>query len=412
MPRIPPELCARCKGYKKLCGLPTCPILDKFRSQIHATNKIKDLSIGGDSPPAMLVGERGYPQVRVYYMIPPGYRGREARYHEAPIEWALRREPLQGIIRLRSELISAFKRIEVDNPWKLYEEEISIAVVSSKPVDSEAYLARTPLPRLSFNGLTKPLGPSAPVIRLKIASNPSVPRKVEQAIWDDVKVHVILNELYRSGIDVYTLQKMLSAGLLGRIKNRRLVPTRWAITAVDDIISKNLREKIRNFKEISNVRIHYHEYLGNRFIIILMPGYGSIEWIEAWHPFTVWTKNAGGIVFWRLYEDPIGRTSSMDGGFSAARISLLEHLANNKEKGDAIIIREILPSYYAPVGNWHIRESVKKALSSPPVAINPSIKEFQDIIESKTSLKINQLSNYTILASFGKKRIRRITEFT
>ncbi|MEB3780450.1 MAG: Nre family DNA repair protein [Desulfurococcales archaeon] len=411
MPRIPPELCARCKGYKKLCGLPTCPILDRFRSQIHAANKIRDSVIEGESPPSILVGERGYPRVRVYYLIPPGYRGEEARYHEAPVEWTLRREPLQGIIRLRSELVSAYKRVEVNDPWKLYEDEISISAISERPVDSEAHLARPPSPRLSFNGLTKPLGPSAPVMKLRISSNPAIPRVIERAIWDDAKTTTSLIDLYTRGIDVYTLQKMLSAGLLGRIRRRRVVPTRWAITAVDDTISKYLRERIRDFKEASDVKVYYSEYLGNRFLIILMPGHGSVEWIEAWHPFTVWTRGARRVLYWRIYEDPLGRANGMDGGFSAARISVLEHLARSRVKGDVVIIREILPSYYAPVGNWHIRESVKRALSLPPIAVNPTLQELQSIIESKTSLRMNQLSNYVTLIGLGKKRISRITEF-
>ena len=30
--RISAELCVRCKGYKRLCGLPYCPLMERFRA--------------------------------------------------------------------------------------------------------------------------------------------------------------------------------------------------------------------------------------------------------------------------------------------------------------------------------------------------------------------------------------------
>ncbi len=47
--------------------------------------------------------------------------------------------------------------------------------------------------------------------------------------------------LYRRGFDVYEINSILSAGALGEAKQRRLVPTRWSITAVDDTVGQFLR---------------------------------------------------------------------------------------------------------------------------------------------------------------------------
>ena len=174
-------------------------------------------------------------------------------------------------------------------------------------------------------------------------------------------------ELYRAGVDVYRLQRALSLGALGRLRARRLVPTRWAITAVDDMLAGHLRERLRDKPWIDGVEVYTADYLGNRFTIILHPGPGSFEWIEVWHPRGLWTESSPEPLVWRVTETPRGEVSEPDGGFSAARTAVLEALEARGRRADVIIVREITPSYYAPVGNWHIRETVRMALAGKPL---------------------------------------------
>jgi len=410
MPRIPPELCTRCKGYKRLCGLPRCPILERFRSQITAINMLRDRSLTGYTPPSTIVGEHGYPRVSIHYMIPPDTSMMEARLHDDPQAWASSNTPLSKIIELRSRLVSAILRMDVRDPWRLYELEIPLAASSVKPVDSEAVLSNIPKPRLVFDGVSKPVGPSAPAIRVRVTSNPKPPKIVEKLIWDDMTASRMIIKLYESGVDYYTIQRLLSLGMLGRLRNRRIVPTRWAITAVDDTVSQQLRRRIVGYREVDRVEVYKWEYLGNKFIIVMKPGPGSIEWLEAWHPSGLWTSGTSRITYWRLIEDPKGRATASDGGFSAARTSILEYMESKRVKGDAVIIREIKPSYYAPVGNWHIRESVRRALERGPILINPDVREFRGFLEKETSIPIGELARRTILLGIGR-RITRITDF-
>ena len=409
MPGIPPELCTRCKGYKKLCGLPTCPILEKFRWHVAATASIRGRRVEGLTPPSALVGESGYPRVQVYYMIPPALEEEEAAYHESPSRWAENREPLHSIIRLRSSMVAAGVRVPAKDPWFLYETEVSLAAVSTRPVDSEALLKRHPVPRLVFNGVTKPLGPSAPARRIRVEGSPSIPRALEKTISDDLKAIEAVKELYESGVDTYTIQRALSLGLIGAEKRRKLVPTRWAITAVDDMVSLHLRRKARDLREAGKVKVYYGEYLGNKFIVITMPGPGRIEWFETWHPAGVWTREASRPVHWKVYESPLGEQSSSDGGFSAARLSVLESIVEQGERADVVIIREILPSYYAPVGNWHIRETVRRALKSGPIAVNPSRKELREILRERAKGSLDYVENNSLLIGL-KRRLAKLDE--
>ena len=363
---IPAWLCVRCKGYKRLCGLPRCPILERFQAQARAAVLAGGRNVGGLTPPSAVVGESGYPRVKVYYSIAPTMDEGEAAYREAPRDWAERGETLRRIIELRSSTVAAVVEARVAEPWRLYELEAAPAAVSRRPVEGEARLARPPTPQLRFDGVTKPLGPSAPALNLRVTGTPRLEAALEKTLWDDVKAFDAVARLYESGVDLYRIQRALSLGMLGRLRGRRLVPTRWAITAVDDMLASHLRRKLRSRPWISRVELYTWEYLGNRFTVILHPGPGAFEWVEVWHPRGLWTGSTSEPTVWRVHEDPRGRASAVDGGFSAARTAVLEVLASRGVRADVVILREITKDYYAPVGNWHIREAVRKALERPP----------------------------------------------
>ena len=60
---------------------------------------------------------------------------------------------------------------------------------------------------------------------------------------------VALSELYSAGIGVDHISRMLSLGLLG--KKRKLVPTRWSITASDELIAKELKEAVLDKPQVN-----------------------------------------------------------------------------------------------------------------------------------------------------------------
>ena len=408
MPSIPPELCIRCKGYKLLCGLPRCPLLERFRAQVEAVRLVSGRNLQGSTPPSVLVGEAGYPRVSFYYMVPPNRFGEDAAKYDAPRLWAAEGVPLSTIIALRGSLVAASQRVDVREPWRLYESEVGLAAVSESPVPSSVFLKMVPTPRLRFDGITKPVGPRAPAEKIDVEGSPKLSRTVESAIWDDERASVMVAELYDKGVDVYRLQDLMSLGFLGRLRNRRMVPTRWAITAVDDIVSSHLRDRLRGAESVGSIEAYRGEYLGNRFLILLLPGEGTFEWVEAWHPLSAWAQGAERVTVWRVEEDPLGRTSAMDGGFSAARLAVLESLASRGRTADVVIIREVLPSYYAPVGNWHIRETVRRAMSSRPLELG-SLSEAREL--AAQWLVSDEKAEILGASRLLTRPVRKLTEF-
>ena len=88
----------------------------------------------------------------------------------------------------------------------------------------------------------------------------------------------VLN-LYDAGVEISKIQKCFSIGMLG--KKRKLTPTKWSITATDDIISKWLVHEILEMPQINSYETYHFEHLGNLFSIVLFPHRWMYEMIEA-----------------------------------------------------------------------------------------------------------------------------------
>jgi len=74
-------------------------------------------------------------------------------------------------------------------------------------------------------------------------------------------------------------------------------------------------------------------------------------------------------------EDPRGVRSTMDGGFEAARVAVLEKLYAMRKRGSVGIVRRIGEGYYVSVGNWQIRETVRR------IQLRPLDEEYKAYVE-------------------------------
>ncbi len=380
MPVIRVEVCASCKGYKLLCGLPRCPILERARFVREV-----ELRVGGEvygaTPPSTLVGEHGYPHVRVMFNVPPGETGDPARIHDDPPSW-WGRAGLEDIIRFRATMLYSTVRADARRPADLYSREIPLAAVSQRPTEAEVSVARRPNARVTFSLRELPIGPTAPASRVRIVGNPRVPRALERLIWDDVPAGEAVGELYARGVDVYVIQRALAMGLLGAPRRRRLVPTRWAITAVDVMVGDMLMRRVRRMPWLDHVMAGSLTYLANEFFVMLVPGPWRALWVELWSPAVF--SAAGNYITIVNREDVRGRRRSMDGGYEAARLAVLEGLAGLGRQATAIIVRRIRPEYYVGVGNWHVRETVRRLMGN--------LRRYQSVDEALQSHELGSVA--------------------
>jgi hypothetical protein len=219
---------------------------------------------------------------------------------------------------------------------------------------------------VSADDVATPTGPRARARSAALGENPHVPRPVKKTLEDDDwKAQGAINYLYRRGFDVYDINTILSAGALGESASRRLVPTRWSITAVDDTIGQFVRGKIWDAPSVDTVEVWRNEFLGNAFWVVLAPGRWEFELVEMKAPGSVWNPDPqSGVWISSDREGFEGRTSYVDetaGAYYASRLAVLEHLDRIGRQAKELVLRHISDDYWGPVGVWQVREAVRHA---------------------------------------------------
>ncbi len=321
--------------------------------------KVPDKELFGASPPSVFVGSYGWPRVRAGVLVPP--EEGETGHLDNPELWASKQNTIPDIIGYRAELVNSQFSVDIKRGCRFLDSAQEVAM-ASKPVDTEVELRERPYFKMKYDARAMPMGPRGDVVKFGVTENPSVDRKVEYMTGDtDVKATVAMEEMYQSGVRVNDIQRLLAIGLLGKASGRTLVPTRWSITAVDDSLGKKLIEQVKEYSEIDKIRVFKHAYLGNHFVILLLPRAWNFELLESHMPGSVWVPGKESIVA-HDWEGHFGRkkyASSTAGAYYAARLAVLEYLARIKRQASCLILREVREEYYAPLGVWVIRENVR-----------------------------------------------------
>jgi hypothetical protein len=108
-------------------------------------------------------------------------------------------------------------------------------------------------------------------------------------------------------------------GMLGLQKNRRLVPTRWSVSATDEIISSDLVSRIALYPMINFFEVYKYSHIGNYYAIILIPDdVWNFEMHEAW------SDSNGNLGMAIDFEDAKGldHYPSIAGAYFAARLGV------------------------------------------------------------------------------------------
>lgn len=358
-------MCLACRGAKLLCGKPKCPILTQYEGLArHAKNLYSSETIQGSSPPGVFVGRFGYPKVFIGPMVPAIHGDTE--YLDTPEMW--RGKSIEEIVDYRYSLIRGCTRADIHDATRgarLIDSLQEIAM-STKPADSELYLLKRPVSRMTFSEDSQPFGPTAPMKEFRASGNVTVDQRIEKAFYDtDLNASDAVFSLYKSGVLFSKLEKSFSVGMFGEKKRRKLVPTRWSITAVDSNLSLRLIDEIKNYDTIGEFRVFTLTNLDNVYVGILTPEKWKFEWIEAWHSGTAWNKFGSKPEMIGDYEGYYGRkTYAKPGGcYYTTRFTVGEYLSRERKQSGAIMLREIHPGYILPVGVWNVRESIRMLFS-------------------------------------------------
>lgn len=322
----------------------------------------------GSSPSSLFVGSWNYPKVYVGPLVPPVIG--DTAEMDRPEGWA--GKSLESVIEMRSSLIRSKEAVPVEavrdpNRELLLMQEI---VMSDRPVDTEMRLAKKPRFSLSLSEFSAPHGPSEMLKSLDITQNPHVPAVIESVYNDDLVATGGMMRLYRKGIEPSHISKLLSAGILGEQHRRKMVPTRWSITATDDTLSKTLLKEIRGYPSINECLVFTHKEIGNTLVAIMAPGIWSFEFLESWLSGSLFgprTEEPSIISDWEYFPDRTRYASVVAGAYYAGRLPVTEYLHQERRQATCFVIMEVDPSYHTPVGVWRVRTILRDALALPPV---------------------------------------------
>lgn len=322
-----------------------------YKNQILPTLQKKELKkqFSGESS-GIFVGEYGYPKVNV------GVLSTEEYQHNADVDyWVSNRWQLSQIAQARLNLVNSKKETVVSQPKLTEQQELALA---QKPTNIEITLEKEPSKAFTYSNYHMPLGPSAKLQSMKLGENPSIPTIVEKVISDDIKATEGISYLYTKGFTQEYLSQILSAGTVGI--HKKLVPTRWSITATDDMICKSIISKIKSYQIIANIAFT-GSYMGNYFIVLCFDGIFSYELFEFFRDLKECTTD---------YEDATGRKTyavETAGGYYASRLSVCEKLEKIKRQSRVLVLRFITDEYYMPLGVWVVRKAVEQTMNSRPI---------------------------------------------
>lgn len=381
---------------------------ESYLKKLTANLNVKSVDVGreldGSTPPSIFIGSWNYPKVYAGPMIAP-LQG-DTSIMDMPESWIPQQKTQEDIIGYRLSLVRGKQTVGIEDLNNSFVEKLQEISLSSTSIESEAEFGSRPR-GLSFSDETAPHGPSALIEKFDIESV-KWDHQLEKVYYDtDFKAAEATIDLHTRGVPFSSIQKAFSVGTMGIEKNRRLVPTRWSITACDTIIADNLLKEVRSQDILDTYRVYEFSSLNNYYAILLIPTEWQYEWMEAF----LHVLGREELIF-ADHELNSGKKgySRVGGCYYTCKMALLEALAREKKQAGAIVLREAYDGY-VPLGVFNVRENVRSAMSEIP-------REFEDMktalayIETKLKLPMDRFKeSSTLLQDLMRSRQMTLDNF-
>jgi len=376
------------------------------------------------SSPAPFIGRYGYPHINIGFLSPQ-FSG-EIEHYDSPKLWSKGKFAVGTIAELRSNLVNSRTSGNVLQPRtgqagisignSRFLDVIQEVGLASKAVELEVNLKEIPKLQPKSEKEIIPFGPQGELLKAIITANPKVDSRVERVFSDtDLKAASAVLSLYQKGFEENFLTKLISVGGIGLKHNRKLVPTRWSITMIDDTLGKELIKEVKDFS-VGDYQLYCGGEWGNYYLVLFFPEIWSYELFEMYLDYKVnpWSKE--GNFYSTDYEDYSGRkeyAQECAGGYYACRLGLLEKMKENKRQQSALVLRFITPDYTIPLEVWVCREATRKSLAEKPIGFASEelmLRYASELIQKKFGFDLGLLLEKSKLLR-GKKEQKRLGEF-
>ncbi|MEK6981658.1 MAG: hypothetical protein AABX38_01890 [Candidatus Micrarchaeota archaeon] len=363
--------------------------LKKLTSKMQFRSVEVGEKLEGTSPPSVFIGSFGYPKVYVGPMMSNEYG--DTSILDAPEHWISNNKKIEDIVQFRLNLVRGKSTVSINDLKNKLVNNLQEISLAKNSVESEAEFHSKPK-GFTFNDDHAPFGPSAALDKFDIG-NVKFEHNLEKAHYDtDLRSKEAVIDLFKNKVDFSQIQKALSTGSFGLEKNRKLVPTRWSITAADSILADHFLAQVRHNPTIETYRVYEFSALNNYFAILLVPTAWQYEWMESF----IHVMDKEEVIF-SDYETnrPKKEYSSVGGCYYSVKMEVCKKLAQEKKQAGAIVFREAWQGYI-PTGVWLCRMETMHALETKP-------KEFYDLgsatnyIKSKLKLPFSRFKAQSVL---------------
>ncbi len=359
---------------------------ETYLRKLTSNMRMRSVSVGkelaGSSPPSVFIGSWNYPKVYAGPMIAPLHG--DTAIMDAPEDWIPTEKTQEDIINYRLSLVRGKKTVGVTDLGNKLVEKLQGISLAEGSIESDAEFVKAPR-GASFSDEHTPYGPSAEIYKFDI-ENARWDHSLEKVYYDtDLKSADAVIGLHKKGMPFSNIQKAFSVGAMGLKRKRRLVPTRWSITACDSAIGNDLLGEVRHYGILDSFRVHEFSSLNNHYAVMLMPTFWQYEWMEAF----LHIMGREEMIF-SDYEYNTGKKgySPVGGCYYSCKMAVLEALAREKKQAGAIILREAYTGY-VPLGVFNVRENVRNALKQPGAEFE-DMKSALSYIGTKLKLPVSR----------------------
>src|SRR3989338_6898550 len=278
-----PAACAICTGRRRFCIHRSYPLPASFAIEQAVRAKLSQDFFGPST--SVFIGSHGYPNVRAG----PLAALEQLPDLENPAAWV--GKSYAEIITLRSMLLRS-EQLSAVTERSRFTRTLQELALAELPPDTELRFSKVPRYRFTLSDSLQPMGPSGLLEQMRVAENVRIAPAVERIASDELTAAQATAALYSSGQDVYKITAILSSGALGIGARRKLVPTRWSITATDDQVAKALLEEGRRFPQLREPLVGEVEFMDNHFVQLFLPGAWEFENFETWVPGSNWFEGS------------------------------------------------------------------------------------------------------------------------
>lgn len=359
--------------------------IKKYQSEMKPTKEIEGFATGA------IVGEQNYPSPKVYNV---STEKKDNSFFETN---KVVKKDYSEIVKLKARnILGNTNNIYIKKTNARIINEINDVYKSKKPIQFESEFDkelsfRKPI----FNKLSGVLGTKNELLNVELTENAPTSKQIEKYTTNDEKSREAMIRLYEKGIPESQIINLLALGNFGVQLNKKIVPTRWSISAYDTTIEKHLLSIIKKYNPINNYEIYYHIDKGNTFLIILTPDTYTFENVEFASNFhgTDYVGHDNKL----KYRDP-----NTAGAFFSVKVAVFEHLRKRKRQASIIAIR-FIDNYDIPLGVVFVRESVREAMKNK-IFKGSNLKDVKLFLKNKYPTFLTELLNSQTMKENTKQR--------